>query len=215
MKFAFDINIKDASTQRTEISEYPLEAVRELLLNALIHRDYQSPTDVQIKIFDNSISFFNPSGLYGNITEEDLKTDHYRASTRNRQIAEAFYLTKDIEKYGSGFIRIRKEIATYPTMKFEFHNAGYGFFAEFSYEKQKISLEEDNSEKTVEKTVEKILELIEENVDITQEELAQKTGLTRRGVEWNLNNLKKAGIIIRTGGRKTGHWQILGKKEDN
>jgi predicted HTH transcriptional regulator len=53
-------------------------------------RYLRSSTDVQIKIFDNSISFFNPTGLYGNITEDDLKTDTYRASTRNKKIAEAF-----------------------------------------------------------------------------------------------------------------------------
>ena len=105
LKFAFEITGK--TTQRTEIPEYPLDAVRELLVNSLIHRDYQSPTDIQIRIYDNSITFFNPSGLYGNITEEELKTDSYQASTRNKQIAESFYLTNDIEKYGSGFIRIR------------------------------------------------------------------------------------------------------------
>ncbi|NDP22179.1 MAG: ATP-dependent DNA helicase [Paludibacter sp.] len=115
LKFAFEITGK--TTQRTEIPEYPLDAIRELLVNSLIHRDYQSPTDIQIRIYDNSITFFNPSGLYGNITEKDLDTDTYQASTRNKQIAEAFYLTNDIEKYGSGFIRIRKAIAATPTMK--------------------------------------------------------------------------------------------------
>ena len=139
LKFAFEI--KGKTTQRTEIPEYPLEAIRELLLNTLIHRDYQSPTDVQIKIFDNSISFFNPSGLYGNITIEDLQTDKYRASTRNKQLAEAFYLTKDIEKYGSGFFRIRKNIADYPTMTFEYDNTGHGFISELKYVKQTTSLE--------------------------------------------------------------------------
>ncbi len=135
IKFAFEIT--GQTTQRTEIPEYPLEAIRELLLNAVIHRDYQSSTDIQIKIFDRSIQFFNPSGLYGDITVEDLKTDFYTASTRNKLIAEAFYLTKDIEKYGSGFVRVRKQIASYPTMKFDYRNDGYGFFAEFSYTKQK------------------------------------------------------------------------------
>jgi len=61
------------------------------------------------------------------------------------------------------------------------------------------------------KTVEKILTLIEENAGITQEELAQKIGLSRRGVEWNLNNLKKLGIIVRINGRKTGYWEITGQ----
>jgi ATP-dependent DNA helicase RecG len=110
-----------------EIPEYPMDAIRELLVNALVHRDCQSPTGIQIRIYDNSITFFNPSGLFGNITEEALGTDSYQASTRNKQIAEAFYLTNEIEKYGSGFIRIRKAIADYPTMKFRYQNLGHGF----------------------------------------------------------------------------------------
>jgi ATP-dependent DNA helicase RecG len=48
-------------------------------------------------------------------------------------IAEAFYLTGDIEKYGSGFIRIRKELKEYPTMKMEFDEIPNGFLAALSY----------------------------------------------------------------------------------
>ena len=131
IRWAYEIT--GTTTQRTEIPEYPLEALREALLNAIVHRDYKSPTDVQIKIFDNSIRFFNPSGLYGNITVEQLDTDSYSASTRNKLIAEAFYLTGAIEKYGSGFIRIRKAIKAYPTMQFTYSEASGGFTSEFSY----------------------------------------------------------------------------------
>ena len=59
-------------------------------------------------------------------------------STRNKRVAEAFYLTHDIEKYGSGFVRIRKAIEDYPTMEFRFRNAEYGSFSELSYVKQKM-----------------------------------------------------------------------------
>jgi ATP-dependent DNA helicase RecG len=97
IKVAFEIT--GIPTSRTEIFEYPLPALRELTLNALIHRDYLSPIDVQIKIFDNEISFFNPGNLYGNLTIDDLKKDNYQAHARNKLIAEAFYLTGDIEKY--------------------------------------------------------------------------------------------------------------------
>jgi predicted HTH transcriptional regulator len=45
---------------------------------------------------------------------EQLKTDTYQSRTRNKLIAEAFYLTGDIEKYGSGFIRVREAIKDYP-----------------------------------------------------------------------------------------------------
>jgi ATP-dependent DNA helicase RecG len=150
LKFAFEITGR--TTQRTEIPEYPLDAIREALLNTLIHRDYRSSTDVQIKIFDQKITFFNPGGLYGNITLEELLSDTYQASTRNKQIAEAFYLTHDIEKYGSGFVRIRQAIANYPTMKFNFHEFGDGFVSEFSYTEQKINTKEDkfiDSEKRI------------------------------------------------------------------
>lgn len=83
-----------------------IPALREMVLNCLIHRDYRSPIDAQIKLFDNDVSFFNPGKLLGDLTLKDLKSDSYRAYARNKLIAEAFYLTGDIEKYGSDCIRI-------------------------------------------------------------------------------------------------------------
>ena len=59
------------------------------------------------------------------------------AYTRNKLIAEAFYLTGDIEKYGTGYTRIRKEIADYPTMKFEFEEKPSAWLVTISYEKRK------------------------------------------------------------------------------
>ncbi len=93
------IEITGKKTQRDEIFEYPIPALREIILNSIVHRDYTSPIDTQIKIFDNSITVFNPGKLYGDLTVEDLQTDHYQSNARNRLIAEAFYLTNDIEKY--------------------------------------------------------------------------------------------------------------------
>ncbi len=94
IKVAFEI--KGFPTQRTEIFEYPLPALREIAINSLIHRDFRSPIDIQIKLFDNYVSFFNPGKLMGDLTPEDLEQDNYRAYARNKLIAEAFYLTGDI-----------------------------------------------------------------------------------------------------------------------
>ncbi|NLV97503.1 MAG: hypothetical protein GX043_09245, partial [Desulfovibrionales bacterium] len=66
------------------------------------------------------------------ITVEKLATDSYQAQTRNKLIAEAFYLTGDIEKYGSGYIRIREEISAYPGMKFGFEEMGNGYLVTLS-----------------------------------------------------------------------------------
>jgi ATP-dependent DNA helicase RecG len=61
----------------------------------------------------------------------------------------------------------------------------------------------------VEKAVEMILEIIRQDPKVTQAGLAAGTGLTRRGVEWNLKNLKASGRIRRVGPDKGGHWEVL------
>jgi len=62
--------------------------------------------------------------LYRGLTIEDLKKESYQSRTRNVLISEALYLTKDIEKYGSGLNRIREDIKTYPTMEFFIEEIG-------------------------------------------------------------------------------------------
>ncbi len=64
-------------------------------------------------------------------------------------------------------------------------------------------------EKTVEKAVEKIFSLIKADPHITQKQIIDKTGLTRRGVEWNLRKLKNEGRIKRVGPDKGGYWEVL------
>jgi ATP-dependent DNA helicase RecG len=61
LKVALEITGKP---ERNEIFEYPLPALRELVINAIVHRDYTSPTDIQIKIFDKEITIFNPGSLF-------------------------------------------------------------------------------------------------------------------------------------------------------
>jgi ATP-dependent DNA helicase RecG len=112
-----------------------------------------------------------------------------------------------VSKYGSGFIRIRKELENYPTMKLDFEEIANGFLVTYSYTTQKTSKE--NKVATVDKTVDKILALIEKNPKITQLELMDQIWLSRRGIEWNLSKLKQEGILERFGSRKDGKWLIL------
>ena len=88
----------DGSLQRKERWQYPLEAIRELLLNAVVHRDYKNTSDIVIKIFDDRILFTSPGCIYGNLTIADLERDDYVSSIRNKLLAEAFYLMGEIEK---------------------------------------------------------------------------------------------------------------------
>lgn len=63
--------------------------------------------------------------------------------------------------------------------------------------------------KGVVKSVVKILDLLKQYPDITRERLAREVGLSVRGVEKNLAQLKSAGKVIRVGGRKGGHWEVV------
>ena len=212
LKVAFEFT---GEIERTEIFEYPIKAIRELLLNAIVHRDYTSPVDIQIKIFDNSIVIFNPGKLYGDLTIEELHTDEYQSRARNRLIVEAFYLTGDIEKYGSGYIRVREEIKAYPTMVFEYRESGDGYLAKLSYTEQKTTQKttQKSTQKTTQKsTREQVLELLKEDKKLTRDELADTIGVSSNAIKQHLSNLQNDKLLKRVGGRKGGYWEVLDVK---
>ena len=82
--------------------QYPLEAIRELVINMIIHRDYTSGYDSIIKIFDNSIEFYNSGAFPDDFTIKQLLSDDFISQPRNRQIVELFKEAGMFEKYGSG-----------------------------------------------------------------------------------------------------------------
>jgi ATP-dependent DNA helicase RecG len=145
----------------------------ETLPNAVVHRDYTDPSDIQIKIFDDRITFFSPGGFYGGLTAAHLKTDHYPSRLRNKLVAEAFYLTNNIEKYGSGFIRIRKALGDYPEVGMELEEMGNGVLLTFVRAGAVQTVEDGPAEKGSEKSSEKILELLRARPGLSAKELAQ------------------------------------------
>lgn len=92
--------------QNTQIWQYPLEAIREIITNMIVHRDYRSTSDSIVKIFDNKIEFYNPGRLPDSITIDDLLSNNYKSTPRNKLIADFFKNLGLIEKYGSGIRRI-------------------------------------------------------------------------------------------------------------
>jgi ATP-dependent DNA helicase RecG len=92
--------------QREDIWDYPIPALREAILNAIIHRDYFNvAVFTQIKVYDDHIWFTNHGGLPDGITLDELTKPH-KSHPRNPLIAKAFYLAGYIEQYGSGTIRM-------------------------------------------------------------------------------------------------------------
>jgi len=101
------------NAQREERWDYPLEALREIVVNMIVHRDYMSSNDSIIKIFDDGIDFFNPGKLPDGLTVEQLISGKYSSSIRNKQIASVFKEAGIIEKYGSGIKRVLEAFQGY------------------------------------------------------------------------------------------------------
>ena len=108
--------------KRSDKAEYPVIAVRELILNALVHRDYSSHTDftpITIKMFSNRIEIENPGGLYGRMTLDRL--GKVAADTRNPFLANALEVISVTENRYSGIPTVINSMknAGLPEPKFE------------------------------------------------------------------------------------------------
>ena len=104
--------IIDDAGKRADRSEYPVKAVREAILNALVHRDYSIHTEnspIRILMFDNRIEIENPGGLYGRGTLDKL--GKVGLDTRNPYIAGALEIIIDSENRYSGIPTMRREMA--------------------------------------------------------------------------------------------------------
>jgi len=98
--------ITGESFKRRDVWQYPLAAIREALLNALVHRNYfEMSVKIQIKVFDDMLWIYNPGKLPGSLNIEDLKRPH-SSHPRNRLIANTFYRAGLIEEWGSGIQRM-------------------------------------------------------------------------------------------------------------
>jgi len=170
-----------------------------------MHRNYfETGANVQIDIFDNRLVVTNIGSLIKPLTKEKLGE---LAVRRNPLIADLFHRIHWVEKMGTGIIRIGKECKKHGNVNFEIETNGY-FIAIFRLKKVgKIS--EESSVKTRVKTRVKIIHLIKENPKITNREIAENTGLSVKGVEWNISKLKQKGLLKRIGPAKGGHWEVV------
>ncbi|MCX8515135.1 MAG: putative DNA binding domain-containing protein, partial [Burkholderiales bacterium] len=95
--------------QRDVIWEYPLNAIREAVVNLLCHRDYKGLAHSQIRLYDDRLEFWNDGGLPIGLSTEMLFVAH-NSIPRNKIIAQAFFYAGLIEKWGSGTNRITEEL---------------------------------------------------------------------------------------------------------
>lgn len=187
---------------RVDTYEIPTEALREALINALIHRDYTNQgRDIKVGIYDDIVNIVSPGGLPHNITIEDILNG--RSETRNKILANLFKELGLIEKWGTGIQRIKKLCTDI--------NLNEPIFSEKNdFVDIEFPREQETPLKTpLENTREQIVALLKENPQYTINEIMTKLNRGRDTIKEHLNRLKRDGILKRVGSAKSGYWEVL------
>jgi ATP-dependent DNA helicase RecG len=208
--------------QRYEKLELPKEALREILYNAIAHKDYTGP-DIQMHVYDSSMEIWNEGELPEGYTQETLFASH-SSKPRNRKIANVFFKAGFIDTWGRGFQKIRDgfEADGIPMPKVENFCGGVRVtiertvFVKLSHVGSSVGSDVTSSVTSMSpvKLTERqqdMLELIRKNPFISAQQMSVVLSVVKRTIERDLADLQKKGILIREGNTSAGHWEIIGK----
>lgn len=185
--------------ERIMLYQYPLEVIREIVVNALIHRDYSSQADIEIRVEPDKITFWNPGHLPNGLSFEDLDKQHPSIPV-NKKIASAFYKIGYVETWGTGFIKVFNGCRRLGLIPPELSHDETGFKIVISSKKLKDDIGYVKNQ---------ILSLMRLNKSIKIEEIALKIGIETRIIDQIVTELKFAGIVrAYTSGEGTS-WLVL------
>ncbi|MEI7811686.1 MAG: RNA-binding domain-containing protein [Ignavibacteria bacterium] len=127
-------NIKKGSKikelYRDDRWEYPLDAIREIIVNAVIHRDYSRlGSDIKVAIFDDMLEITSPGTLPPSIDIKNLSSG--LSEIRNRTLAPVFKMLNFIEQWGTGFKKLDARLKDYPEIEVKFQEPGISFQVQF------------------------------------------------------------------------------------
>ena len=182
-------------------------ALREGLVNLLIHSDYFSPMKPRIRVFTNRIEFENPGSLPRPI-KELMKEDV--SLPRNPVLAKLFRCAKLCETAGYGIDKILLW-EEFSNEKVLFETAIDKTKVTFMLDKSTKKILKNNTEKVPEKITNNqlaILKSVEQNQRVTIPELSAIVKISERKIRVNLSKLKSKGLIERVGADKGGYWRV-------
>lgn len=190
--------------EREDVWDFPIEAIREAVINALIHKDYLSTAEIQIRIYDDRIWMWNPGKLPEQLSIEDLKREH-SSYPKNPLIANAFYLAGFIELWGSGTKRIvdlcKEQNLPEPDYKEE-----QGGFSVYFY--KDIYTEENLRKRDLNERQIKAVMYVKEKGRITNKEYREITGLSDEGARIDLKELVEKDLLQSRGSGRSVHYVL-------
>jgi len=182
--------------ERDVIWEYPLEAAREAIVNAICHRDYVSGANIQIRLYDERMEVWNPGALPPPLTPEALLADH-ESIPRNRLIAEMLYDLGLIEQWGTGTLRMADALrdAGHPSPEFV-QSPGGGFRTIL-----RVNPLGESRLRTLELNERQMRALahLREHGSISNREFRELAEVSRRTAQRDLRNMVDVGVIEAVG----------------
>lgn len=207
---------------RVDVPEISQPAFREAIINAFCHRDYRDHDEVRVAIFKDRVEIRNPGSLYGGLTIEDLRSNEHVSRRRNPLVANLLRRIHMVEGWGRGMPLI---LENEPTA--QFREVAQIFITIFKRKSLQgtANPESDTTTKTntittTKTTIKnwtdridpdtskgKIFAMILDDPNVSLDELAHRVNLTKDGVRYHIDKLRKTGILSREG-TKGGKWVV-------
>lgn len=190
--------------------QYPVKAIREVIRNAVIHRDYSlTGKDIKLAVYDDMVEVTSPGRLLPSVDFDNM--DVRQSEIRNKVMAPFFKHLGLIDQWGNGLKLISDELKQFPNIELKWSEVGLQFQVQFiikNYTAKTEGLVEGWVEGLVE-SQQLILQMIEKNPSVSKKEMANTIGISSTALDKNIETLKKKGIIQRVGSAKGGHWKII------
>jgi len=188
---------------RVEDWEYPYEAIREAVINTLIHKDYTGAHS-QLRIYDNELSLWNSGELLEDLTLDKLRVAH-KSVLRNETIAGVFYKAGLIEAWGRGTVRIIDECkkAGLPEPRFVHDTKGFEIlFSKDMYNEAYLKSLNLNERQIM------IVNVVKENKKTTSADIERQFSISRSTATRELNLLVEKSILVIMGEGKYIEYQL-------
>lgn len=190
---------------RKDAYELPIGAVREMIVNAICHRNYMDNSCTQVAIYDDRVEVTSPGMLYGGVTLEEAMSG--RSKIRNRAIAEVFSRMEIVESWGTGIRRIMNRAKEYSLPEPDFLEIGDTFRVNLYRKADKKPIKADK--KPIKADRERmILEYIHEKGSISNKEARQLLGLAESTTKRLLKQMVDKGIINNSGDKKARTYSV-------
>lgn len=189
--------------ERREIKMYDFAAVREAIINAIVHNDWSNEYAPKFEMFSDKLVISSNGGIQPSTTKEEFLEGY--SLPKNKELMKVFNDLDLVEQMGTGIIRI---LQSYDKNSFEFFPNFIRVTFPFNENKFKTRKIEKNKNNNLTEIQNSIVGLILDSPTITQETLSRLLDVNIRTIQRNIKILVEMGLIERIGATKKGKWKV-------